>query len=610
MGSPLAVAAAGLAFCGNLAACAEPPRPVVALVSVPAGELGKLTGATLTEGGVRLGPADFAGPELIAQFKEECATLQTGKAASGGDRTGGYGKVYRGRQPLVRIPKPSDGVFRWVEGDAEYLDPGLISETAGSNLAVQMFEPLLAIAPGNTPPVPGQAERWEMSSDGRTYTLHLRPGLVWSDGVPITAEDFRYAWLRVLDRNFGSKTALHLWQYIEGAKAYYDGTEKDPAKVGIRVLDPLTIEVRLRQPTPWFAHMLTEPPYMPVPRHAVEAHGNRWTLPENLVVNGPYRMTYWAVHDRIEMKKNPRYWDAAQVAIEAQVITMSADEAKNVRLYESGHAHWIRPLPPDRAKEWIQAGRDDLHIDQNMCTYYYNFRTNRPPFDNRLVRQAINLAIDKERMTKHILTTYPRPATSLVTDMFADTTGYLSTPGDAYDPERARQLLAEAGYPGGVGLPPIELLYNTFEVHRLIAEFVQRNLKDNLGITVLPGNMEWKSLLKLMRAGEFHLGRGSWCADFPDPYSFLEVLHSESENNYSNYKNPHYDALLAAYLAEADPTRRNQLGCVAEKVLNRDVPFSPFYFYTRAYMLRPFVRGFEPQYRDEHLVKYLRFEEP
>lgn len=605
-----------LAGCGPTAS-----SPVVPLVFVPASQLASLalTDKALDakdpgahEGSARvIGSAAFANAEDIAGFETACDAIEPAatEVATAG-RTAGYGVVYQGKGVAPdRGPIPKDKTLVWVEGNAEFLDPNMISESAGTAIASQMFEPLLNTAPGNAPPVPGAATHFDLSEDGRTYTFHLREGLVWSDGTPLTAEDFRWSWLRGLTPATGSKNAQQLW-YIQGAADFNAGRTTDPETVGIRVVDPLTLAVTLENPTPFFPDLITYIAYAPVPRHAVEKFDKQWVRPENIVVNGPYKPTLWNPRDRMVMEKNPRYWDAANVAIPRTEVLFTEDESMNVRLYESGKAHWIKPLPSDKVRDWITEGRSDLRIDMQMCTYYYVIRTDRPPFDDPLLRRAVNMAIDKERMTKHILAGFQVAAPNLVPDMFRDMLGYVSPKGDGFDPQKAKELLAQAGYPGGVGLPKLEIVYNTFESHRLIAEFVQRNLKENLGIEVAVNNMEWKSLLKLVSTGDFQIARTSWCADYPDPTTFLGVFHSEGENNYSGYKNPEYDKLLDRIGKETDRRKRNVLLCAAEMTLNRDAPITPFYFYTRSSMIRPFVRGFESQYQDHHLIKDLRLESP
>ncbi len=525
---------------------------------------------------------------LVAQCdaeQPEPATL-IGRSESGGN-------IWRGSKPPPDgIGPPEDGVFQLTEGDPEFLDPNLVAESAGTNITSNLFEGLLVWAAGNSPPVPSMATGYTVSEDGKTYTFTMREGVTWSDGVPLTAEDFRYSWLRGLHPDTNSQNAQQIWRYVKGAEDFFRRRTTDPADVAIRVPDPRTLIVELVAPTSFFPDLLTYIAYAPVPRHAIEAHGKQWVRPGNIVVNGPYTLTEWSPRDRAVLEKNPRYWAAAEVEIPKAIFRLSDDEAKNRNLYDTGQAHYIQPLDFDDVEASKLASREDMRIDQIMCVYYYVMNTQMAPFDDPRIRRAFNMAIQL-------------PATHLLPDMYQGTLGFVPPQGPAFDPAGARALLAEAGYPGGVGLPKVELIYNTYETHRQIAEFFQRNIKENLGIEVAVQNMEWKSLLKQVHGGQFQISRTSWCADYPDPMTFLDVFHSESENNYPQYRNPAYDDLLARIARERDTRKRNVLLCAADKVLTQDMPLLPFYFYTRAYMLRPWVKGFEPQYQDHHLLRYL-----
>ncbi len=605
----------------GLAGCFErtDDGKVVPLVVVPEAERGKLLAsleqaATAEEAEAdplavpeptELGAAGFTTAEQFDKFAEQCEALQP--EAPLDPSKARPAKVWQGTDKAPDFgPPPKDDTFVWIEGDPEYMDPNLIGESAGNAIASQMFEGLVTIPAGNGRPVPGVADRWEVSPDGLTYTFHLREGLVWSDGTPHTAHDFVYSWRRGLLPETASKTAQQLW-YIKGGKAFNEGRTTDPETVAVKALDDRTLEVTLERPTPYFLDLATYIAYAPVPRHAIEAHGKQWVRPENMVVNGPFKMTVWLPRDRVELVKNPRYWDADNVALQKSLIRLSDDEEKNVRFYEAGQAHVARPLPSSKLERWITAGRGDLHVDAQMCTYYYVLRTDRPPFDNPQVRRAVNQAIDKPGMTSHLLKSFQIPATSLLPPMYEGTLGYVSPKGEEFDPMGARQRLAAAGYPRGVGLS-FDIIYNTYESHRLIAEFMQRNLKENLGTEPAINNMEWKSLLKQTQSGDFQAARTSWCADYPDPMTFLDVFHSGSDNNYPAYKNPAYDALLDRIQNERDTRKRNVLICAAEKGLARDMPVVPLYYYTRSYLLRPFVQGYEPQYQDHHLLKYIRID--
>ena len=603
---------AALWVAGVLCACGDVARqPVLQLVHVPKAALAELTSvgaeaSVLAPAAVGwTGTAAYARAADIEEFVAACEALQPAAVEGLEERASRYGEIYRGERPAPDLgPAPADGVFRYVESEAEYMDPNLIAEGAGTNLAANLFEGLMVYAPGNEPARYGCAQRHDVSEDGRTWTFTLREGLLWSDGAPLTAEDFRYSWLRALDPALGSRNAQQLWPIV-GAREFNQGRTDDPATVAVRVRGPRVLELELVAPTPYLLELLAYIAFAPVPRHAIEAHGADWVRPAHMVVNGPYRLEAWRPRDRMVFVRNPRYWDAANVRLERAVALLTDDAALNLRLYEGGEVHWIRPIPFESVRHAIRDGRSDLHVDQEMCTYYYAFNLERPPFDHPDVRRAFDLAVDKERLVRHVLAGFQVPARGLVPDMFRAMLGYVPPQQEGYDPARARELLARAGFPGGAGLPPIEIVYNTFETHRQIAEFVQRNLSENLGVAVSVHNVEWKSLLKETRQGGFQIARASWCKDYPDPMTFLTVYHSEGENNYARYRNPAYDALLGRIAGTTGVRVRNVLMCAAEKVLGRDLPFLSFYFYTRPYLLRPFVRGFEPQYGDDHLLKYL-----
>ena len=553
-------------------------------------------------------PTAFVSQSQVDTFIKECAN-RTYEDDGAVQLSAGKGLVWQGGgDSLIGEDPPASGEFNWIEGDSEFMDPNRVSESAGNALASQMFEPLMVIAPDNSPPRYGAAESHTVSEDGKTYTFKLRKGLVWSDGTPITAEDYRYSWLRGLSPELGSRNAAQIWNFVKGAKAYNQGKEKDPSTVAIRVVDELTLEVELLYPTPFFLDLVTYIAYAPVPRHAVEKYGDRWTRPENIVVNGPYIMKEWRPRSRMVFEKNPKYWDAANVEIKKHTAYLTASEDANVTYYMNGQVQTAQPLPEEKIKNWIGDSRLDLKVAEQMGTYYYVFRTDRPPFNNRLLRRAFNKALDKERLTAFVLSGFKPTARNLLPDVFAQTqSGYKGMKGDDYDVDGAMDLLAAAGYPGGKGLGKIDLIYNTYETHKKIAVFYQLNMKDNLGVDLVLNNMEWKSLLKKVKTGDFQIARTSWIADYPDPLTFLKVWDSDSANNYAAYKNPAYDELLVRIQSTTDNTKRNALICAAEKVLNYDMPISPIYFYTRAYLIHPSVKGYEPQYQDHHLIKYISF---
>lgn len=520
----------------------------------------------------------------------------------------GCGKPADRAAELLAERVPTERHLTFASGGMEFLDPAKIAETAGHHLMMNVFEGLYVYNRGNGPPVPSMANGHDVSADGTVWTVHLRPGIVWSDGQPITAHDFVWSWRRVLDPKTASRSAQLLW-FIKGAQAFNEGAAKDPDSVGVRALDDRTLRIELKNPTPFFLDLLCEMPYVPTPRHVVEKWGDAWSRPEHLVSNGPFRLVKH--EDRVvsELGRSETYWDRANVWLERVTVLHTESDQTAYDWYEVGKTQWQgdTSLPVDRVPGLRASGRPDFRSDAKMCSYYFSVRVDRPPLDDPRVRQAVNLAIDKERLALHVLRGGQPVATGAVPDLFRVSHGYAPFDGPGFDPFRARALLAEAGHPQGLGLAPITLYFNTGEGHRLIAEFVQRNLQENLGVQVVLANMEWGTLLKTLLAGDFAIGRSSWCADYPDPLTFLDVFHSQSLANYSGYKSVEYDSMLAAIQAEPAMIKRNSLIAQAESVLNRDMPLIPLYHYTWSYLIRPWVLGYERHAQDMHPLKYIRW---
>ena len=512
---------------------------------------------------------------------------------------------------LLAESVPADRHLTFASGGMEFLDPAKIAETAGHHLMMNVFEGLYVYNRGDGPPVPSMAVAHEVSADGKTWTVHLRPSVTWSDGHPLTAHDFEWSWRRVLDPKTASRSAQLLW-FISGAQAFNEGAQTDPETVGVHALDDRTLQIVLKNPTPFFLDLLCEMPFVPTPRHVVEQWGDAWSEPAHLVSNGPFRLVKH--EDRVvsELEKSPTYWDHDHVWLDKITVLHTESDQTAYDWYEVGKTQWQgdTSLPVDRAPGLRASGRPDFHSDPKMCSYYFSVRVDRPPMDDARVRQAVNLAIDKERLALHVLRGGQPVATNAVPDLFRTSHRYTPFQGPGFDPFRARALLAEAGHPMGRGLAPITLYFNTGEGHRLIAEFVQRNLQENLGVHVVLANMEWGTLLKTLLAGDFAIARSSWCADYPDPLTFLDVFHSQSLANYSGYKSPAFDALLAAIQAEPDMPKRNQLVARAEAMLDADMPLIPLYHYTWSYLIRPWVLGYERHPQDLHPLKYIRWATP
>lgn len=503
---------------------------------------------------------------------------------------------------------PNDGTFGTTAGGFEFLDPSRVSETEGMFVATQLFEGLVSPARRSGEPVEmGVAESWTVSADSRVWTFKLRENARWSNGRAVTADDFVYAWLRKLDPATGADGVDPLL-YIAGAEELNAGKSKDPNTVGVKALDPRTLQVTLRCSVPYWPSYLVSAHHLPVPREAIEAHGRLWDRPEHIVTNGPYHLTELKERDRLVMVRSETYWDKDNVRIPRVVVYHAETETQAMALYESGEVHWARgAVSPNTVAAAMADKRPDFFIDPLLCTYYYLFRVDKPALEDPRVRRAIDLAIDKDTLVKHVTRGMQLPADSIVPPSFEATHGYKRPPTESYDPDLAKRLLAEAGFPNAKGLPELRLIYNTMESHKAVADFVGRQLQENLGVQVKVENMEWKSLLQQLRTKEFQLARLGMCAN-DTPISFLEQFKSNSPRNDMGWSSPEFDAAFEkARCGSNNEAEYLDNVAAAEKLVVEGRSVAPLYWYTRPYFLAPVVGGFDVHVEDEHLLKYLYF---
>lgn len=349
-----------------------------------------------------------------------------------------------------KVLPPAAQVFTFNNGaEPETIDPAIMTGSTEFNIAMQLFEGLVINHPETLEPIPAVAESWDISPDRKVYTFHLRKDALWSNGDPVTAEDFRYSWLRALDPKTASDYAYQLY-YIKNGKAFNSGEIKDPAKVGIRVADDYTLEVTLENPTTFFLDLVAFHTLLPVNRKCVERHGDKWTRPENIVTNGAFRMVEWKPKDKIVLVKNEKYFGRDNVKLQKVVISAIEDNVTGMRMFEAGETDWMRTVPAPQIDKWIN--RPETHITPFLTVYYYRFNVTKPPFDDKRVRMAFNLATDKEAIVKYILKAGQVPATHFVPPGIP---GYTSPKGRDWDaakkkyvfnPDKARELLVQAGY--------------------------------------------------------------------------------------------------------------------------------------------------------------------
>ncbi|MBI2346625.1 MAG: peptide ABC transporter substrate-binding protein [Deltaproteobacteria bacterium] len=488
------------------------------------------------------------------------------------------------------------------QAEPEYLDPGMMSGNVELRLSLALFEGLTLYDPKDLHPIPGTAERWEVSRDGRVYTFFLRKDAKWSDGHSVTAHDFVYAWERILNPKTGAKYSFALY-YIKNAEAYNTGKLTDPAILGMKAINDHTLQVTLENPTPYFLNLTSYYPYMPLPRWAIERHGNNWTRPENIVTNGPFRLTHWIPQKEILVVKNPDYWDAAAVKLPGIRFLPVDDDATALKMYEGGQVDITEEPPPAQLPALM--GRPDLVKSAFLATYLYRLNTTRPPLNDARVRRALAMAIDRVTLCESYLQRAKIPWASMVP---AGLSGYTPATGPDFNPEEARRLLSEAGFADPSAFPPVTILYNTDEGHRLIAQVIQQMWRQHLGIEVKLQNQEWKSYLKEMRQLNYDIARYGWIADYPDPTTFLEIFLSYAGENMTGWANQAFDRLLSAAKQEPNNVKRMAILKQAEEVLLREVPAIPIYTYVRWTLVKPHVKGYYPNLLDIHPFKAISLE--
>lgn len=496
--------------------------------------------------------------------------------------------------------------FRFaLASDPETFDPARVTGVIEGRIVQQLYEGLVVVAPAGDGVAPGVAERWELMDDGVTYRFTLREDARWSNGDAVTAHDFVFAWQRILNGDVVSEYAPFLY-YIRGAEAVHEGGSPDAsgsdvhrANPGFRALNRRVLEVVLHEPTPYFLQMLTYPVFFPVHRESIERAGQRDAFrPGTVVSNGAYTLAEYRLQSRISLHRNERYWDAANVAFERVVAQIIVDRASATVAYQQGQVDWVADLPDQQIP--FLAAEPGFRSHPGLGTYFFRLNTTRPPLNDLRVRRALALALDRASLCRCTING-AQPAASMVPPM----EGYPQQDLLVYDPDEARRLLAEAGYPGGAGFPTMTLLYNTSENHRTIAQALQDRWKVELNIDVELENREWRVYLGAMDDLDYDIARAGWIGDYVDPNTFLELFTADNPNNDTGYASPAYDAAVEAAKRTRDETRRRELLREAERRLLTDVPVIPLYFYRQQQLVSPRICGFESNLRDIHLVRYL-----
>jgi len=475
------------------------------------------------------------------------------------------------------------------------LDPSLVDAATDQNISVALFEGLTVLDERTARPLPGTAFRWDVSGDGLTYTFHLRPEAKWSNGDPVTADDFAFAFQRILTPEFGSVYAYMLWP-IRNAEAFNTGKVTRFADVGVTVLNPRTLRITLARPTPYLLALAAHSTWMPVHRATIEKFGKMadrdtaWTRPGNLVGNGPFQLTEWRPNARLVVSRNPHYWDNGNNHLE-RVIFFPTEKAEVEELnFRAGQLHLTYSLPTSKIAVYQREAPERLRMDPLLYLLYVNFNLTKAPFTDPRVRRALALAIDREAISQRVFGG-ARPAAETVVP--ADCGGYSPPAGQHADYASARALLAAAGFPGGRGLPPLPLQVLNDDKMPRAAEAIQAMWARELGVQVTIEPYEQKTWIQNQQTLGHTLGLMGWTADFADPITFLNLFTSKSGNNWTGWKNPRYDALLDQAANTANPGARFLLLQQAEALLLEEAPVAPVVFGARTYLIHRAVQHWD-----------------
>ncbi len=493
-------------------------------------------------------------------------------------------------------------------GEPKTLDPHGVSGTWENYIVGDAFMGLLTDA-ADAKPVPGAAESWTISDDGLTYTFKLRDHK-WSDGTPVTAEDFVYSWRRLLDPATAAEYASIMYP-VKNAEKINTGEIKDLSQLGVRAIDDKTLEVTLENPTGYFLQLMTHYTSFPVPRHVIEKYGADWVKPGNIVSNGAYRIVEWTPNSRVVSEKNPEFYDAANVKIDKVIYYPDEDRNEITKRFRAGEIDYV----DDFASEQIDFLKRELpketHVFPYLGTYYYPINVKRPPFDNPKVRRALSLAIDRDALTGKVLKTGELPAYAVVPPQ-------TSTYGDPYLPawaslpmaERqamAKQLLQEAGF-GPDNPLKFTLAYNTSENHKRIAVAAQAMWKA-IGVQAELVNREVKVHYDELKQHNFDVARAAWVADYNDPQNFLYLLQtSTGPNNYGQYSNAQFDALMQQQAASRDDAQRMELMHEAEKIAIDDDAWIPIYYYVSKALVSQKLQGYVDNTKHMHRSRWMAIE--
>ncbi|WP_409146174.1 peptide ABC transporter substrate-binding protein [Pseudoxanthobacter sp. M-2] len=507
---------------------------------------------------------------------------------------------------LAAAPALAAGTWnRGNSADPESLDPHKTSTVYEAHILRDLFEGLV-MQDGTSDLVPGAAESWTVSDDGTVYTFKIRDDAVWSNGDPVTAEDFVYSLRRLQDPATGAEYASMLY-VVKGAEEVNTGKGK-PEDLGVRAIDDKTLEITLKAPTPYFLEMLTHQSAYPVHKPSLDTLGAEWIKPGNLVSNGAFTLTEFVPNDHIKLTKNPTFHAADTVALDVVNYIPTEDRSTAIKRFEAGELDSNDDLPTEQLADLRAKFGDQIKIGPYLGTYYYAVKLDKEPWENAKLRRAVSMAIDRDFLAEGVWGGSMIPAYSMVPPGIE---GYTPATADYADmtqldrEDEAQAILTEFGY--GPDKPlKLEIRFNTSENHRNTAVAIQEQLKP-LGIDVTMVNTDTKTHYGLLeQKGDFDYARAGWIADYKDPESFLGISRKASGNNYSNYDSPAFEAAMdAAAAAGSDPAKRLEELAKAEKILVDDLANMPLLYYSYHNIVSPKLSGWQENVMDVHPSRYI-----
>ena len=521
-----------------------------------------------------------------------------GGSKSGGAKSGDTTQTAAGKKILTIQLGP----------DVESIDPALNSAVDGANYILFAFDNLLKMDKDGKV-VPGLAEKYEVSDDQLTWTFHLRDGLKWSDGSALTADDFVYSWQRLVDPNVAAPYAQTVLGMVEGyddaiGRPDADGNttvDPDPTKLKVEAPDDKTLIVHMAKPTPYFDKLAAFVSLSPVKKDVVEANPDGWSIdPKTYISTGPFKLTGWEPGSYLMFEKNENYWDADSIKLDGIKCLLMQDQNATFSAYESGDALMIKDVPTQEITTLKE--RSDFHIDPILGTYYLDLNTTLDEFKDPKVREALSLALDRKYISETITSGTYTPASGFVSegvtdwngtawqDNITDKSAYINIDDHAGNLAKAKELLKEAGYENGVGLPEMVYSTNDASYHKKIAEYLQQAWGE-LGLKVQVNIVEWKSFTPQRRSGNYQIARDGWVMDYNDPSNILELALTGNGNNNAKYSNPEFDALMSKAATEKDPQTRFGYLHQAEDFIMKDTAMVPLLYYNDFYLQSDKITG-------------------